>query len=131
MKKRFLLCSSIFIVLLTGCYKDKGNYDYSDINQLTLKSTADVFNVVLPDSLKIDLTVEQAKPDPAGLSFEWVIYPSTSAPLTRRVLDTTQNLRAKLTEDPGTYVLIAYAKDRKTKIEFQKKIYGQCPFGLQ
>lgn len=121
MKKRFLLCSSIFIVLLTGCYKDKGNYDYSDINQLTLKSTADVFNVVLPDSLKIDLTVEQAKPDPAGLSFEWVIYPSTSAPLTRRVLDTTQNLRAKLTEDPGTYVLIAYAKDRKTKIEFQKR----------
>ena len=123
MKKQhiFFFCSAALVVLLAACYKDKGNYDYQDINQLTLKSTADVFNVVLPDSLRVDLTVEQTKPDQAGLSFEWVMYPSTAAPLTRRTLDTTQNLRAKLIEDPGTYILIAYVKDRKTGVEFQKK----------
>jgi hypothetical protein len=123
MKKRIIHLLSLATITLglNSCYKDKGNYTYSDINQITIKTSADNYNVVLPDSLKIDLLLEQTIPDAAGLSFQWVLFPQTSAPLTRRTLDTTQNLRAKITEEPGSYLLDVFVKDRKTGVEFQKR----------
>lgn len=123
MKKQIIYISLLAtgILSILGCYKDKGNYDYNAINQITLSSTADTFNVLVPDALKIDLTVTQTNPGNAGIGYEWVMYPSTSAPLTRRTLDTTQNLNAKITEDPGTYILNVFAKDRQTGVEVQKK----------
>jgi hypothetical protein len=109
-------------IVLGSCYKDKGNYDYTDINNVVLKTARDTFNVLLPDSLKVNLSIEQSMADAADLSFEWVLYP-TGTPLTRRTLDTTQNLKAKITELPGTYYLVVYAKDRKTGVEYQKQQY--------
>jgi hypothetical protein len=121
--KKYIIYFFLFsaIIVFYSCYKDKGNYDYKDINKITISSTADTFNVLLPDSLRINLTITQTLQDPAGLSFQWVMYPNTSAPLTRRTLDTTQNLRAKITEDPGSYLLDVFVKDRKTNVEFQKR----------
>jgi hypothetical protein len=110
-------------IVLGSCYKDKGNYNYTGINQVVLKTSRDTINVVLPDSLKVDLTLQQTMPDAAGFSFEWVLFPASGTPLTRRTLDTTQNLRAKITELPGSYYLMVYAKDRKTKVEYQKRLY--------
>jgi hypothetical protein len=122
MKKQsyYILTIILGFITLAGCYKDKGNYDYHPINVLTITSSAYTYNVMLPDSLKIDVNIDQTMPDAAGIRYEWVMYPSTVAPLTRRTLDTTKNLVAKITEDPGTYVLILYAKDRKTEVEYQK-----------
>jgi hypothetical protein len=123
MKKRIIPFFSLAVItlLLNSCYKDKGNYIYSAINQITIKTSSSNYNVVLPDSLKIDLELEQTMPDGAGVSFQWVMYPQTGAPLTRRTLDTTQNLRAKITEEPGSYLLDVFVKDRKTGIESQKR----------
>jgi hypothetical protein len=109
-------------IVLGSCYKDKGNYNYTDINNVTLKTTLDTLSVLLPDSLKVNLTVEQSMGDAADLSFEWVLYPAAT-PLTRRTLDTTQNLKAKITELPGTYYLTVYVKDRKIGVEYQKRLY--------
>jgi hypothetical protein len=109
-------------IVLGSCYKDKGNYDYTDINKVVLKTNLDTVNVVLPDSLKVNLTIEQTVANAADLSFEWVLYP-TATPLTRRTLDTTRNLKAKITELPGSYYLVVYAKDHNTGIEYQKRLY--------
>jgi len=106
----------------SGCYKDKGNYDYTDINEVVLKTDREVVTVILPDSLKVNLTIEQTMPDAAGFSFEWVLYTSSGTPLTRRTLDTTQNLKARITETPGSYYLMLYAKDLKTGVEYQKRL---------
>ncbi len=124
MTKQYINCLllTMTVLALNGCYKDNGNYDYHDINTVVLKTDRDVINVVLPDSLKVNLILEQTMPDPAGFSFEWVMYPAGSAPLTRRTLDTTQDLHARITETPGSYYLILYAKDRKTGVEYQKKL---------
>lgn len=119
---------NIFIFILTvlvlaGCYKDKGNYDYQDINEVILKTNVDTVNLILPDSLKINLTIEQTIPDEAGFSFEWVLYPTGNAPVERRILDTTKDLNARITELPGSYYVMAYAKDRKTGVEYQKRVF--------
>jgi hypothetical protein len=109
-------------ILTVSCYKDKGNYSYRDINQVVLKTDRDVVNVLLPDSLKVTLTLEQTIPDPAGFSFEWVLYTASGVAQNRRTLDTTQNLNARIVEMPGSYYLMLYAKDRKTGVEFQKRL---------
>ncbi|HEX6179722.1 MAG TPA: PKD-like family lipoprotein [Chitinophagaceae bacterium] len=117
----YVLISIFSLVALQSCYKDKGNYSYNDINEITISSAASSYNVMVPDSLKIDITLHQTQPHPDGLTFQWVLYPSTAAPLTRRTIGTTQNLRAAITEDPGPYVLDFFVKDKKTGVEFQKK----------
>lgn len=121
--KTYFFILVIIAALLAGCYKDKGNYDYNDINEVVLKTDPDTVTVILPAPLKVDLTLEQTMPGSEGFSFEWVLYPTGGTPLTRRTLGTTQNLEATITELPGTYYLVIYAKDLKTGVEYQKKLY--------
>ncbi|WP_205511275.1 PKD-like family lipoprotein [Longitalea arenae] len=117
-----IIICTLAALVLASCYKDKGNYDYRQINEVILKTDRETINVILPDSLKVNLTIEQTQPNPAGFSFEWVLYLSGGTPLQRRVLDTTQNLKARITELPGTYYLMVYARDRNTGVEFQKRL---------
>ncbi|WP_207512629.1 PKD-like family lipoprotein [Longitalea luteola] len=116
----YIFCLAALV--LAACYKDKGNYDYQAINEVTLKTDREAISLILPDSLKVNVTIEQTIPDPAGFSFEWVLYLAGGTPLERRVLDTTQNLKARITELPGSYYLMLYAKDRKTGVEYQKRL---------
>jgi hypothetical protein len=106
-----------------SCYKDKGNYDYNDINQVMLKTDRDTVTVMLPAALKVNLNLEQTMPGNEGFDFEWVMYPTGGTPVTRRTLGTSQNLDATITELPGTYYLMIYARDRKTGVEYQKRLY--------
>lgn len=110
-------------VLLAACYKDKGNYDYHDINQVVLKTDRDTVTVILPATIKVNLNLEQTIPGNEGFDFEWVLYPTGGTPATRRTIGTSQNLEAVITELPGTYYLMIYAKDRKTGVEHQKRLY--------
>src|SRR5687768_702489 len=123
MKKLIIygMMSVTCLIALQACYKDKGNYSYNDINEITISSTATSYNVLVPDTLRIDVNIHQTQPHPDGLTFQWVMYPSGGAPLTRRTIGSTQNLRAAITEDPGSYVLDLFVKDKKTGVEFQKK----------
>lgn len=121
MKKRFLYLLFASGVVISGCFKDKGNYDYSDINKITINSDSSTINVLLPDRLKIKIAISQTHPGPEGLGYKWVLFPNTQAPLTRRTLDTTANLDALITEDPGSYLLDLFVMDKKTGVEFQKR----------
>ncbi|MCS3796841.1 PKD-like family lipoprotein [Niastella sp. OAS944] len=113
----------ITAVILAGCYKDKGNYDYRDINQVVLNTDSDTVIVILPAPLKVNLSLQQTIPGNQGFSFEWVLYPTGGVPATRRTIGITQNLEAVITELPGTYYLMLYAKDRSTGVEYQKRLY--------
>ncbi len=123
MKKVSFYIIIVFSVIaaFSSCYKDKGNYEYSDINQVTITTSASTYDVLVPDSLRIDVTISQTIPHSAGLTYQWVLFPNTQAPLTRRTIGTTQNLRAAITENPGSYLLDFYVKDEHTGVEFQKR----------
>jgi hypothetical protein len=119
----FILYVFVTVVLLAGCYKDKGNYDYQKINEVVLKTDTDTVTVILPAALKVNLSLQQTMPGNEGFTFEWVLYPAGGTPTTRRTLGTTQNLEATITELPGTYYLMIYARDRRTGVEYQKRLY--------
>ncbi|PSL49856.1 PKD family protein [Chitinophaga niastensis] len=109
-------------LLFTGCYKDKGNYQYHDINKITTGLTDSTITVFQFDTLHINTSVLQTIPDAAGLSYEWVMYPDNGVPLTRRTLDTTRNLNALISEGPGAYVLNLFITDKKTGVTTTKKL---------
>ncbi|WP_126246245.1 PKD-like family lipoprotein [Chitinophaga rhizosphaerae] len=114
-------CCIAIIVAVAGCYKDKGNYDYIDINQVAIASDSNNIVVVQQDTLRIRIQLQQSMPDAAGLDYEWVLYPDNSAPQTRRKLGTTKDLSAMISEKPGNYVLDYFVTDRKTGVSFQKR----------
>lgn len=113
-------CIFSLLVFFASCYKDKGNYSYREINQISVSSDSSTITIMQQDTLRINIALSQTLPNEAGLSYQWVFYPS-STPLTRRILDSTQNLKALISEAPGSYYLDYFVSDKNTGVSFQKK----------
>lgn len=74
----------LILLVVSACYDDKGNYSYSDINQMTLKITPAsegqdesiyIFTQSPKDSLFIDLSSEISQSlnrDESNLAYKWV-----------------------------------------------------------
>lgn len=111
----------LLAVVFTGCYKDKGNYKYNNLNKLTIE--ADVtgpVSVLLQDTLTINITLTETMPSTAGYEYEWVLYQNIAAPLTRWNLGTTKNLKVQITQTPGAYKLDYFVKDKATGVSVMK-----------
>jgi hypothetical protein len=124
MKKKLIYSLFSFLlaaVVLTGCYKDKGNYKYADINKLTIEAdVTGAVSVLLQDTLTINTAITETSPSAAGYEYEWVLYQNISAPLTRWTLATTRNLEVRITQTPGAYRLDYFVKDKATGVSFLK-----------
>lgn len=75
--KYYLLALLTGILFLTGCYDDKGNYDYKEINDIVIDTVGFkmTYTVLQYEELQIDPTVAFTRnPIPEGnLSYEWYI----------------------------------------------------------
>ncbi len=120
--QQYLLVLFLAVSLATGCYKDKGNYDYTAINQVSITAdTPNDISVLLQDTLRINTTLTQTIPSSAGFSYEWVLFQSIAAPLTRWPMGTSKDLKVQVTQPPGQYVLDYFVKDKTTGVEFRKR----------
>ncbi|WP_164972811.1 PKD-like family lipoprotein [Lacibacter luteus] len=108
-------------VVVTGCYKDKGNYDYKELNKVTIEAdVTGAVSVLLQDTLTINTTITETIPSTGGYDYEWVLYQNIGAPITRWALATTKNLKAQITQTPGTYKLDYFMKDKASGISYLK-----------
>ena len=71
MRNRIIIIVTALVVITTGCYKDKGNYDYNVPEEPIVTNLDTVYSVFVGDSLIIKPTV--AYTDPAMLRFDWKI----------------------------------------------------------
>jgi hypothetical protein len=83
MNRKYISYTSFLLVVclafLAGCYKDKGNYDYSAINKITItdaRSAARIF-IYQGDTLKLNPTVAQTIAT-EGLTYLWFAYNNSS-----------------------------------------------------
>lgn len=104
-KMKRIICS-IFIAVsafLASCYDDKGNYDYSTIEDIVLTGMESEYSVVTAfDTLRIS-------PQFAGkenYDCLWTIFPSTSADAVPDTLSTLPDLEYAVTHEPNTYTLV-------------------------
>lgn len=123
MKSVLKICLVLVTAMIAaqGCYKDKGNYTYTDATVVTIKaSVPDTINVMLQDSLKIATTITSSKGGTPSYSYEWVMYVGTGTALTRNNLGSQHDLVTRITDAPGRYVLNYFVTDNQTGIIYKK-----------
>ncbi len=141
MNRNNILAGGLFVLLAVGCYKDKGNYDYKDVNNfeivLSPESTNEdnSYTINQPPidtahftlTANIEQTLESGK---ENLFFEWI---STITINKEIVQDTVHAEQITLAFPPGKsteYSVLCRVKDLTTDIEYFKNITvkTQVPF---
>lgn len=108
-----------------SCADDKGNYDYTPVNIVTIGGLEEVYYVPLRGSLSIfpDLDNSIAN-DESNYSFKWMYYENLSDGT--KVLDTfaeTKNIDIpQLQLLPGEYCMYLVITDKTTGIEFRSQV---------
>lgn len=89
MKIKYLFCLFIGISLLQACYKDKGNYDYQDVNEVTITLPKTYFSKIpIGDPIRIEPTLTFKNPkDTSYFRYEWHLGEELVS--TKRNLDIT------------------------------------------
>ena len=108
-----------FCCALASCYKDIGNYDYKDVNELNFDNidTAKGYTVFFGDMLTVTPRLKGTQdPDGSGktYSYEWSLDFSEKD----SVLSTEKNLNVKLLVPPGKYTLQFKVTDKETGLRF-------------
>lgn len=117
---RYIMLPAVLALVLISCYKDKGDYDYSDVNDVTIKDTTALSYTVLQfDTLTITPVVA-AKMNTASLKYEWTARkrdpanPSGEYPVI--TLSNEATLRKQITLEPAVYRFIFKITDTTNNI---------------
>lgn len=132
MKRVLSIISCLILTLALGsCYKDKGDYSYHPINDITISTIADTFRVNKFDTLRITPSIAQSKGlDESHLKYEWSVYLNTvdlneSSHFNIAVLSTQRNLNLQVglnSESAGPYNLNYKVTDTVTGVSYFKHL---------
>jgi PKD-like family len=134
MKKQLLQIGFILFIttIFFACKKDLGNYNYTDVNVITITTDMATANPMVVinndsvivkqnDSLKLDILITQTIPV-SDLSYQWLITQadaSLSNPA-QYIVGTEKQLRTKIILPPNLYRLVVRVTDNKTGVSFYK-----------
>ena len=131
---RSLLVLAVFFAV-SSCYKDEGNYAYSDLNEITaeLTETGSAFAVDRYDTLRINpvLRFSQGNIPETDLAYKWEIYLDdwANSEAQSTVLSTERNLCVQITKPesatPYAVVLNVTNKQNGTAYRFKYSLSVQ------
>ncbi|MBC9911646.1 PKD-like family lipoprotein [Chitinophaga varians] len=113
------------IIALAGCYKDKGNYDYHELNAVKISGIDSSYSVLQGTRLQIKPVLaftKDASGDTSKYSYEWfVIEKIGNLPLGARTdLATTHDLDVSITLAPSRDYTVYYrVTDKATGVTFK------------
>ena len=124
---KILTAATFIFNVLSSCYKDKGNYSYHPINEVTITSDKDYYTVFKFDSLKITAQIEQSIPDNGALKYDWAIYNSGAGDGSGipsglpETISTDRNLEVLVSQVPRkfAYDLVLTVTDTSTGVGFK------------
>ena len=130
-----IIISFICLIFLYACYDDKGNYDYTDINEIAfeeiegIKLNAWNEKIAYVDTLKLypKFSSSLAK-DESNYSYEWKLIPSNEdknvvGDTIDYVIATTRNLIWPIACAAGDYRCFFSVVDNETGLQFTQKFY--------
>ena len=92
MKKLLInICLLLLTVGLSGCYKDKGNYDYSSLPQPVISGIPETCTAYVNTQLQIPVTLEWPDGELKDVSYEWRVN--------NKVISTQKDLDVVITLD--------------------------------
>ncbi|MBL1410427.1 PKD-like family lipoprotein [Sphingobacterium faecale] len=122
MKYNHIIFGITLLLTILSCYKDKGNYDLHDVNQISVqRDGGDTIHVNQFDTLRVHPVLAQTMSvSETDLDFEWsaYLYPVPSGNIE---LGTGRDLKTFVDMPPGTYKLKLKVTDRKTQVPFVKE----------
>lgn len=107
---KYIICLGC-ISLMTSCYEDEGNYDYHDINEVTITGVPESQEIDRLETLSITPTLEGTLygEDESNYEYEWELNGS--------VISTEKDLNYEVTNSTGSYTLrySVIDKDNQTR----------------
>lgn len=117
--KYYLLIAFVGALLFTGCYADKGNYDYREINDIVIDTVGFrmKYEVEMYDQLVIDpvVTFTGGTISESDLAYEWHVY-QAGQPSSWEIASTEKKLDIPFGMAPGDYKVVVYVTDRRNGI---------------
>nr|WP_121272087.1 PKD-like family lipoprotein [Pedobacter schmidteae] len=118
MKPIHILILSLLVISSTSCYKDKGNYDYTPLEKITISGINSSYErLSMDEKITISPTVSSTLPD-ADFEYTWGIYdPNVSLVKPAQKMDTIGRdlkLDYRVIQDARPWILYFAAKNKKT-----------------
>ncbi|WP_165760308.1 PKD-like family lipoprotein [Niastella populi] len=119
MKRFSIIILTAYITFLSACYKDKGNYDYRDINEIKISGLAAGYAYVLGTTLHIDPAIQMSQKDldTAAAAYYWILYKDEST-----IIDTIGRsavLDTRIVVEPAVYTLWLRVVDKATGVTYK------------
>lgn len=116
MKKINIICLFLSVAMASGCYKDTGNYDYTDINRVEIKFEKSFYNVTQGDVLELTPTYPDFVTNNAGnYEFKWLLNDETKPEWN------TMTFKSQMNEAMDRNDLVIEVKDKKTDVVYMNK----------
>lgn len=123
------LCAAIMMLLLfVSCYEDKGNYDYTELDEVSIDTMAtgmqSEYALMRFDTLRLSPRIifrgsEVTDDNLAPLDYLWIIFSATTGAGSNTVIDTLgyeRNLCAPITRTGGNYLVQLVVTNRNDGI---------------
>jgi hypothetical protein len=119
MKRFSIIILTAYITFLSACYKDKGNYNYNDINEIKISGLAASYSYVLGNVLHIEPNIQMSQKDvdPSGVEYYWILYWRES-----NVIDTIGRsavLDARMNVKTDDYTLLLRIVDKASGVAYK------------
>ncbi len=122
MKKIIYIIIIPLLVILASCYDDKGNYDYINLPDITIKAK-DTVNVTQFYTLKLSADVNLDGETETDYEFSWRIWSNNIGGVNQqKVIGNTRDLVYEVTDAPGTYTLVLTVRNKITDVKTYKQI---------
>lgn len=125
---QLLLGGYLLSLCFTACYKDRGNYDYHEINEVSgIKGINDKYALLYGDTLRIvpEILSTEAGTDTGRYTYQWEALIEGTARLADDapivVLGRGRDLVCPVKLRPAPYDVYLRVKDKQTGVEWFKK----------
>ena len=120
MKLKYII-SALFAIGIFACYEDEGNYDYQEINEISVDSLKEEYAVyMLADTLRISPILKFTQDFTTEGRFEYSWYLSSQEYNEGKIIKISdqRNLIYPVTAKEGNYKLSLGVKDKETGVEW-------------
>ncbi|NIG53760.1 PKD-like family lipoprotein [Chitinophaga sp. Cy-1792] len=121
MQRKHIWLVLIGVLCLASCLKDKSNNYIHPANQATTTLDSQVITVYQFDTLRVASNLKLNGVNPGAIKYSWILY--VSGATDKQVLDTTQDLKALVAVQAGSYNLDLYAEDTTTGIITRARMF--------
>lgn len=128
------------MIALWNCYDDKGNYAYSDINEITIDTVGrqTEFEVFQFDSLRVEPVIRFAleKVADEDMDYQWTIFNNIYSNTVSEIIGRERNLHTVIQQPSSatSYSLVLDAKNKKsgvaTQMTYTVRISSQIVSGI-